>query len=246
MSDSLSRLKWLILVPTVALSNHALAETSDSEVELLNQIVFPGSVNAVMKWPKAVRFAIATENDQDAALALKVISDIADSLPGRFQDKIIIERRIPLTDVPSLKERGVIYVKSQPYEDLTSPLRPFFETLITNGEDVDQRIDQARSQEASWQTTIGMNSGHEVVGVLVMIKSSTDMTTKRLMLVGAVSQVVCPAVLLGKTDPGLFEEKGEVITLSQLGKDLFMLMLDDEVRAGMSKAEFSEIARRLH
>ena len=106
MSDSLSRLKWLILilflVPTVALSNHALAETSDSEVELLNQIVFPGSVNAVMKWPKAVRFAIATENDQDAALALKVISDIADSLPGRFQDKIIIERRIPLTDVPSL------------------------------------------------------------------------------------------------------------------------------------------------
>jgi hypothetical protein len=81
-----------------------------------------------MKWPEAIRFAIAAESDADAALAVNVISDFADALPGLFQDKIIIERRIQLTEVPTLRKRNLIYITSQPYDELTGPLRPFFET----------------------------------------------------------------------------------------------------------------------
>jgi len=243
----LGRLAFLLVVVLLAAPpKHALAETSASEVELLDQLVFPGSVSAVVKWPGAVRFAIAAESDEDAALAVKIISDIADKIPGRFQDKIIIERRVPLIDVPALRKRSVIYITSQPYDDLAGPLRPFFETLITNGDDVDQRIAQVRSLDAPWQTTFGADGKHEVVGVLVMIKASTDLATKRLMLAGAVAQSVCPTLLLLDSDPGLFETDGEKMTLSSLGLDLFMLMLGDDVRAGMTKAEFLEIVQRLH
>jgi hypothetical protein len=79
-----------------------------------------------------------------------------------------------------------------------------------------------------------------------MIKSSTDLATKGLLILGAVSRAVCPTLLLRDSDPGLFVTDGEAITPSQLGRDLFMLMLGDEVRPGMSKDEFSKIARRLH
>jgi len=198
-----------------------------------------------MKWPDAVRFAIATDNDQDAALAVNVIADIVDALPGRFRSSIVIERRVPLTDVPLLKERSLIYMTSRPYDDLNGPLRPFFETLITNGDDIEQRIEQARSLSAPWQTTFGVNGRHEVVGVLVMIPSSTDLVTKRLMLVGAVAQAICPAQLFLQSDPGLFVSDGERITLSPLGRDLFILMLSDEIKAGISKSEFEAIARSL-
>jgi hypothetical protein len=120
----------------------ALADTtrSESETLTLEKLAFPQSQRWPLlnpaKWPEAIHFVVAAENEDDAALAVGIINHVRSQLPAAAQQQIVVDEPVSPLAAVAIRGKSVVYIADYPYEDLAGPLRPMFHSLWNENTDV--------------------------------------------------------------------------------------------------------------